>query len=323
MPHIENFWGTIGAMYRLMLPEILPPDITKVIYLDADTIVNLDIKDLWQIDLGNHPVAAVTEFSCGLSVENVKKVFPLVYQGIIEPENYFNSGMLVIDLEHMYTDGRLNVFEQCLKIFETEQTRYLDQDILNILFMNNFSKLPAKYNRLVFDVKNYASNFETDLHEIFHYNGLDIRPTLEYDLDRLWFEYFLQTPFCTPETFKNLCAGVEAGVNTKTVFWQKIFRASTQKRIGLCVYPENVHALANFFSINEPILNARSFDIISALAAYIRENFAFIIALYPDDFETIRDQLTAEGFVEDRDFFNGNMFFFDDGLIYGKIIRQM
>ena len=49
-------------MYRLVLQEVLPPEIEKVIYLDADTIVHLDINELWQTELGEAPLAAVPDY---------------------------------------------------------------------------------------------------------------------------------------------------------------------------------------------------------------------------------------------------------------------
>ena len=105
LPHIKNYWGTIASMYRLLIPNILPKNITKVIYLDADTIINLDINELWQIDLGNHSIAAVTEMESGASSDRMNAVFPLVTQGIIEPEKYFNAGMLVLNLEGTILGG--------------------------------------------------------------------------------------------------------------------------------------------------------------------------------------------------------------------------
>ncbi len=52
---------TVGALYRLAIPELLELD--KVIYLDCDVIVNLDIRKLWEAgtftDGGGH-----NEISC-------------------------------------------------------------------------------------------------------------------------------------------------------------------------------------------------------------------------------------------------------------------
>ena len=59
---------TAGTLYRLLIDRVLSADVEKVIYLDSDIIVNLNIKELWQIELKDHPIAAVTLFDN--SVEN-------------------------------------------------------------------------------------------------------------------------------------------------------------------------------------------------------------------------------------------------------------
>ncbi|MBQ8692167.1 MAG: hypothetical protein IJ520_03390, partial [Synergistaceae bacterium] len=44
---------TAGALYRLFMPEVLS-GLDKVIYLDCDIVVNMDIAELWDIDLGGN-----------------------------------------------------------------------------------------------------------------------------------------------------------------------------------------------------------------------------------------------------------------------------
>ena len=57
----ENSRFTVGALYRLFVPQVLPNTVNKIIYLDSDLIVNLDIKELWQIELDDKILAAVPE----------------------------------------------------------------------------------------------------------------------------------------------------------------------------------------------------------------------------------------------------------------------
>ena len=96
--------GRVAVMYRLMIPNILPSDITKVIYLDADTIVNLDINEMWQIDLGNHAIGTVTEHSSGLNNERQARSWwqPYADGTIKDWKNYFNSGVLILNLTDKY-----------------------------------------------------------------------------------------------------------------------------------------------------------------------------------------------------------------------------
>ncbi len=46
--------------YRLKICDVLK-DYTKVIYLDSDILVNMDIKKLWDENLKNHALGAVLD----------------------------------------------------------------------------------------------------------------------------------------------------------------------------------------------------------------------------------------------------------------------
>ena len=82
---------TVGALYRLFLPELLL-DIERVLYLDCDMVVNVDISELYDIDMEDYPLAAVAE---GTVDSTWMSYYKLV--GII-PEIYFNSGLLLLNL---------------------------------------------------------------------------------------------------------------------------------------------------------------------------------------------------------------------------------
>jgi len=45
MEHTSEIFS-IGKFYRLLAPQIFPDEIEKIIYLDSDIIVNLDINEL-------------------------------------------------------------------------------------------------------------------------------------------------------------------------------------------------------------------------------------------------------------------------------------
>lgn len=53
---------TIGTMFRIMLPDIMP-DLKKIIYLDTDLFVNTDIEELWNLNIDNYCLAAAPDCS--------------------------------------------------------------------------------------------------------------------------------------------------------------------------------------------------------------------------------------------------------------------
>jgi len=49
---------TLASYYRLLIPELLPIEYSKAIYLDCDLIVNEDIGKLWDIEIGEQYLLA-------------------------------------------------------------------------------------------------------------------------------------------------------------------------------------------------------------------------------------------------------------------------
>src|SRR5947209_9425322 len=56
-PGSERF--PVNAWYRVRLPELLP-EVQRVLYIDADTLITAAIEDLWATDLDGALVGAVT-----------------------------------------------------------------------------------------------------------------------------------------------------------------------------------------------------------------------------------------------------------------------
>lgn len=76
-----------AAYYRLLLPEILPSAIRRVLYLDSDTIVLGSIRELWSTAMGERPAAAVSDFAA----EHWRRH--------LGTGTYVNSGVLLMNLD--------------------------------------------------------------------------------------------------------------------------------------------------------------------------------------------------------------------------------
>ena len=94
----DNSRNRIAPFYRLLIPQVLSEEIPKVIYLDGDTLVNLDINELWTIDLENNPIGATQEILAAKDAKNYLKKQPPVKSGIVDRDDYFNSGVLVLNV---------------------------------------------------------------------------------------------------------------------------------------------------------------------------------------------------------------------------------
>lgn len=124
------------AVYqRINLPDYIPSDIHKIIYLDSDTLVLGDLADLWHMDLEGHPMAAVENFSPTACIDVN-----------LDRQEYFNSGVLLIDLD---TWRQENIHHQVAEYakYNASRLQYVDQCSLNAVLHKRWLRLPAEWNQ--------------------------------------------------------------------------------------------------------------------------------------------------------------------------------
>lgn len=124
---------------RFFLPELLPTDVERCLYLDADILVLDSLRELWETDLGGKSIAAAPD---SMSVSKVTPKYPLALEMGVR---YFNTGVLVLDLKKLRENFRLrdakNWFSQ-----HSKECRYVDQDAINRFFDGDTHFLNAKWN---------------------------------------------------------------------------------------------------------------------------------------------------------------------------------
>ena len=129
---------TIATYYRLLLPLILPEGIDRVLYLDSDIVVRGDIAPLYNADIEDVAVGAVTDMSEG----NIAMFNRLRYS---ERLGYFNAGVLLVNLRYWREH---NILQECLDfaLNYSERIKFHDQDILNYVLRERKRRLPLTYN---------------------------------------------------------------------------------------------------------------------------------------------------------------------------------
>ncbi|MFU1798323.1 glycosyltransferase family 8 protein [Paenibacillus azoreducens] len=150
-----NRW-TSGSMYRLLIPSLIPTD--KVIYLDCDVIVNMDISELWATDLGGCYLGAIHD-------QGIMGVAHIVAAFGLNPESYFNSGVILFGLNNIRQ--KLNWYEEMVNFLRSHpDTTMPDQDVLNHVFGRNFLPLDQRFNSF------HINGLEPDFHQkIVHFAG--------------------------------------------------------------------------------------------------------------------------------------------------------
>jgi lipopolysaccharide biosynthesis glycosyltransferase len=134
---ISSRWSK-SAFTRLFMSELLPENISKVLYLDCDTLINQSLEEIWHIDMANNIIAGVNDCLSSGYKKNL---------GMNTESPYINSGVILIDLNKF---RKFNCGTKIAQFIERhgKTIRYPDQDIINGLFEGNILILEPMFNSM-------------------------------------------------------------------------------------------------------------------------------------------------------------------------------
>ena len=140
--NLPTTWLSQETYYRLELPDLLPND-KKILYLDVDIIINWDVSQLINIDLGGNIIWAVREITTvNYYIDDYNLTSKIWWL-------FFNCWILVLDLEKMREMQFKKKFYDYMDKY-TKKLTFHDQDIFNIILENNRFSLHPKFNALPF-----------------------------------------------------------------------------------------------------------------------------------------------------------------------------
>lgn len=141
-----NLPHSLPAYYRVSIGALLPAICHRAIYLDCDVIIRGDIKELFDVGLAGNTVGAVHDCPQDWWKEHVKQLSEDIPEfGKPQKLKYFNSGMLLIDLDRW---RKRNIGEKLFQFIRQHPDKLwvADQDPLNMVLLNDWKQLSARYN---------------------------------------------------------------------------------------------------------------------------------------------------------------------------------
>lgn len=187
--------------YRTLLPGLLPEH-DRVLSLDVDTLVLQSLLPLFERDLGDNLLAAVS------AAPGPDPHFRVSFAGL-EPLKYcFNAGVMLLNLEAM-RDAQTGPCAIALGHEKGEQLIFAEQDALNHLARHRWELLHPKWNGLsyLWMAPDFADDAYTDVQRataraapaVVHFEGgVMIKPwyfRCSHPLRHLYREYRAQTPW--------------------------------------------------------------------------------------------------------------------------------
>lgn len=197
---------TEAALYRLLAPQVLPESIGRIVYLDSDTVINIDIKKLWKEKVGICGIGAVFEedilahYKVHSRIEDkeVKKLLAYFESLGVKLKESFNSGVILMDMNILRKRG--DILLSGLKVMADSNSvnNFYDQNILNFFFANTAYHLPWNYNMLQHWDRQFRAS--RSLAGIYHYMGHTLRMDAEDLRDTIFYDYFVKTPWMRGKT---------------------------------------------------------------------------------------------------------------------------
>ena len=309
IPQIFKGRFSIGTFYRLLMTELMPKNgVERLIYLDADILVNLDIADLWFMKLDGHPLAAVSELEAtsGHMVDNKH----IITVGKVNQNDYFNAGVLLLDIkainaavENIFTDG-INF------LADNPKCECFDQDILNNYFSTTYLKLPRKFDYFVQADRVFTKANKLERY-IYHYAGHEIGFDMKNAYSRFFFENFMRTPWFSVETIGLMFEYLRRiTLQTKTSL-QQMSSILARKQRGFFIESQVIAPMKKIFGIldTEELIDAKEPGALEQLIESMRESQGKkIFFVMVTNIKPMHERLTAEGFKYGADYVNGRNF---------------
>lgn len=232
---------TVGSLFRLCIPDLLP-DCGKILYLDSDLLFHADIGELWDTDLQGNLIGAVHDTGYE---HHVGPLLP-IRDGEIRGEEYFNSGVLLMDLDGIRKSGNL-LASALIYLLKHPDSITPDQDALNSIFKKKTLILPAKWNVLT----KYERHEHPELRdEVYHYAGEKwLKAAFLTQFDEYYASVRADTPWKNSISLEDFSKEGIA-MEKHLAFFQELvekIRASDRKIIFYGINMLSMHTLCSIF----------------------------------------------------------------------------
>lgn len=153
---------SIESLFRIFIPQLLPENVERVLYLDVDIIVNSDLYFLYSLPMEKSLGWVEDVLWKSFLTKQIKNNFGL------SVEKYVNSWVLLFNLN---TIRRLPSFFKKMNDFlclNFDKLHCVDQDLLNIFFQNEIEYVDSRWNNFIFHGLMVPNLKETYIYHMTH-----------------------------------------------------------------------------------------------------------------------------------------------------------
>lgn len=196
-------WKSKTLYFPLKLPSIC--DDNRILFLDADTFVLDDLSIFYNQNLDGYYLAAVNDYGMlsdlktdnrlklGNETVDIKEYFKKIRKwNNTDMQRYFNSGMLLMNLDEMRKN---NVEEQMLDSLKYNLFAFPDQDCINYVCHDHVKIIEPKYNFMIIFKSTWNRLDDEFKEKLIPYKEERIRPLIVHYLLKPWKKPMDNLPF--------------------------------------------------------------------------------------------------------------------------------
>ena len=190
----------IQVYFRLLLPEYLPSEVDRIIYLDSDMVINMPLNDLYNIDFEENDIIScydlnLTAVDLDVFLYNRNEALAPLFK----EKRYINSGMLLLNINQIRNNYSLESYLVAAKELNFKILAP-DQDLINYVHSGKIKLVdPRKYNYPGYYA--YLEGVTSDTADripIMHF--VCEKPWqggnhAHFETELIWWNYAFKTPF--------------------------------------------------------------------------------------------------------------------------------
>ncbi len=163
-------WHSKAAYLRLLIPELLPRQFDRVIYLDSDLVVEKNLQALWEERIAGRPALAVQDYMFPY-VSSFSKKSPArkgyLMLGLAPNTFYCNTGVMLLNLK-IWRQEKIGprVLEYTRRF--RQFVRFVDQDGLNAIIAGAWGLLDPRWNVMLSVITRYGRQLRMSRVEMQH-----------------------------------------------------------------------------------------------------------------------------------------------------------
>lgn len=171
-----------AALFKFDIPNILK-NLDKVLYIDSDTIILGDLKELFATDIKDFYAGVIRDLTAYYICKDNER---------LKIKDYFNSGVMLLNLVKL---RKYNISSRLLEYkINAKSLKYMDNDCFNVVFGDNVLFLGPENNYFIVNEYLYSKYLSYKIFPlIVHFTSS--KPWKEYGVKyrKKWDKYYKNT----------------------------------------------------------------------------------------------------------------------------------